>query len=343
MMIKGYQIALVFATSLLLSCSAIMNSVNKGKYDKSNTVEVSNYEEIDINDNFSSASISLNPTVGILGKGKMDFGAGADLKHYNAKFGNATLGFNYLVYFSSSAEWTYFTANRNIPLYELNFNYSYPIFKNITNKERYITALDQSDKDYAIITQTAVLNKFNLRLGIQSDYSRTTASGYQQVIEDNGLNSIYFVDDRDDLAEINQNNTFLNFGISYMSMMNTKLNAKGKDGKEFRAYSGIISNVYFDINYLLSTSVDRVQYAYYASLENEPSLLYEDMVSPNTYLEKQSFGFSIGYEATYATISKPKNPISSLVEIGTLPGYYNKATNSLYIKMGFKYGIGAWH
>lgn len=343
---KSLHFTLILSLTFLFSCSAIINNINKSHYSPSKTVEISNYEEITLNDNYSEISVGGNVNLGFNNPINFDFGIGAKVEHYNSKFGNTSLDFNLPIYFNNSVLPNRFPSTNTAPYYEFNFAYSYPVYKKLGHKERYLSAYDENDNDYCIVTTTAVINKLNLRVGVETNFSRMFLSGYKSVLIDHNLTDIDFTDNLKDLAEINQNNTILKFGFSLQNMLKTKLDAEGKKGKKFRSFTSIVSNIYFDINYLLSSSVSSVEYSYWATPENElleQQLYSNDLVDPTTYLNKFSTGFSIGYESNYSTIRNTKIANVSGFEFGITPGHYTKLSNGLYFKMVYKIGLGFWH
>lgn len=323
----------------------IINQTNKNAYNKnSKKVEVSDVQEVDLGTNVSTVFGGVKGAMnsGLSSRALLEVSPQLSVSHLNNKFGTFDLNIDYPIYYRFPKFTGYFSSENTISKFGMDFTYSFPFISNYSRKEMYISASDKNDEKYIILTKTGIVSKYNFRLSYQSNYIKILGNNFYSLAKNSGYTSVQYFNEIN-VAEISQKSYSINFGLSYQKLLNTKFNAVDKDNKSYRAFLASYLTFYFDVSYLINSKSEFNDISFYGDDINGVYNNYHIIEKPENYIDLRKLGFRIGVESNYSA-NEEKNSISStVIEFGSMPGYFSKFKQSFYFSYTLKLGLIKWH
>jgi hypothetical protein len=324
---------------LIISCSCMTSRqlIKLKEKDPFGTISIENLDHISETDQIVAINGSFNP---LLGSRVPGLGINASYQKINTGEFKISLDryflLNQIAYSDEySAKNSSVYKCRLITSFEYPFKFSHktleravPLYKKIIDNNYYYTIMDVKFE-----------RQWNLRIGAGHIVSAKNTYSYANLLNSQGK-TISFDDSFNEGAlEIRQGSYFGSIGISFSNLSLTSFNAKD-ESNDFIGIYNRKSSFYGELRYLLFSQIDPIKYHYRYYKDNQGFIDEYATVNPSQILTKKYLGFALGYNWKYLGSPVENSSFEIFEEFGTIPGYFEKFTNSLNINTGVRIGYG---
>ncbi|MCR9171181.1 MAG: hypothetical protein NXI10_01720 [bacterium] len=326
----------VFLTAGILGCTISSCSVTgTAMSENSGTLEATKVVEVSKDNKFLSTAATLPINAMEVNGGGVNLGIPVNVTGYGGRMGNVELSLNYPL---TVWDWNWDSFSNDDPVtndvnrFQGKFIYGYPVFSFFSSKRDVSVKFGEfDDKNYYGIIPSQYLNSVNLRIGALKDFARNgTLYHFDYLNEEYGTTSIWPQDE----ILVRQSSVAISLGASYQQFIDLVLEGDG-DGKQFQGRKTEFLNLYFDVNYLLTSSMDEVFLEYYASesFNNGPYDMRE-------ILPLRRLGFSFGIDMLSFQKRDGSFNVTQSFEFGTRSGYFASFKDAWYLRYAIRYGLG---